>query len=248
MILTDIHKKPSNAWNRYTSQILHLSKRCLDLITDSEYRSQKTMEILHKERVQQTTQYTLEDRYPEIFSACKDYLSNQNKESIRILSFGCCTGEEVVTLRKYFPHATIVGAELNRHSLKVCKSRECDKDIHFVYSKPENIQEFGPYDAVFCMAVLERLPHKVINEHITDLKALYPFDKFDKQIHEIDTYVKDNGLLIVHFTHYDLYDTDLAEKYSHYGTHGFIGVLFNKDSKLKKFREFHQSIFIKNKY
>ncbi len=224
---------------------LHPIKVVVKLLIKPEFRAQWMMEKMNKDRVQQTTQRTWEDRYPEIFSACRDYFAEQNKEDIRILSYGCCTGEEVVTLRRYFPNAVIIGAELNKHSLSVCRKRKCDDNIHFIYSKPDIIKQYGPFDAVFCMAVLERLPMIVLKEHITDMSEMYPFEKFDTQIHEIDSYVKAGGLLIVHNTHYDIMDTNLASKYTPYGVHGFKNMIFGRDSKLKKDNEFQQSMFIK---
>ena len=230
---------------KFKSIFKHRTKVAVDLVAKRDFRAQWMMERMNKDRVQQTTQLTWEDRYPEIFSACRDYFANQNKEDIRILSYGCCTGEEVVTLRRYFPNAVIVGAELNKHSLSVCRKRMCDDNIHFIYSKPDIIKQYGPFDAVFCMAVLERLPMMVLKEHITDMSEMYPFEKFDKQIHEIDSYVKEGGLLIAHYTHYDIMDTDLDSKYTPYGVHGFENMIFGRDSKLKKDNEFQQSVFIK---
>ena len=238
-------KESKNPVVRLVWKLLHKAKTMLKLLTDRSFRAQWSMEKFNKDRVQQTTQLTWENRYPEIFAACREYFAGLGKEDIKILSYGCCTGEEVVTLRQYFPKAVIVGAELNKNSLRVCKKRKCDDRIRFIYSKPELIQENGPFDAVFCMAVLERLPMVVLEKHITDLSELYPFDKYVKQIHEIDSYVKKDGLLISHFTHYDIMDTDLSSRYIPYGVNGFEGMVFGTDSKLKKDNEFQQSIFIK---
>ena len=49
------------------------------------------------------------NRYPEIF-ACA---ANAAPDTRRILSFGCSTGEECVTLASYFPAAQIVGTDIN---------------------------------------------------------------------------------------------------------------------------------------
>ncbi|MEI4884199.1 class I SAM-dependent methyltransferase, partial [Klebsiella pneumoniae] len=84
------------------------------------------------------------------------YFSGQPE--VRILSFGCSTGEEVLTLRRYFPHASIVGAELNRRSLTICERLNVDDRIQFTFSRHDLIARHGPFDAVFCMAVLQRGP------------------------------------------------------------------------------------------
>lgn len=238
-------KESKNPFVKLFCVVLRKGKHAVKLLVNPKERAQWNMEHFKKGRVQQTTQLTWEDRYPDIFAACKEFFDKQNRENIRILSYGCCTGEEVVTLRKYFPKAEIIGAEINRHSLKVCRKRRLDKDIHFVYSTPKNISKYGPFDAVFCMAVLERLPMYVEKKHITDLSDMYPFEKYNEQIHEIDGYVKNKGLLIAHFSHYDLMDTDLASKYSEYEEHGYKGIVFDVNSKMKKDHQFQQSIYEK---
>src|SRR5579862_8906410 len=48
---------------------------------------------------------TRTDRYPEIFG----FVRTQLPPSARLLSFGCATGEEVFSLRTYFPAAVIRG-------------------------------------------------------------------------------------------------------------------------------------------
>lgn len=106
--------------------------------TDKEYRALIYLKAFKSRRVQQTTPLTAMNRYPVIFSACSEYF-RKNKD-IKILSYGCSTGEEVLTLRRYFPNATIVGAEINKHSLEVCKSHNVDDKITFINSTPRNIK------------------------------------------------------------------------------------------------------------
>ena len=227
---------------RKISDILRKTKRFL---TNKEYRSVVCMQIFHPKDVHQTTQLTCLNRYPEIFAACRQYFQGIGKSNIRILSFGCCTGEEVVTLREYFPEAEIVGAEINKYSLDICRKRKLDEKITFIESSHKNITAHGPYDAVFCMAVLQRTPHVIEKKNITDLSKIYPFEKFEKQIDELDSYIKKDGLLIVHITQYDLGDADIASKYEAYGNYGYSCGLFDKNNKLVAIDEKRNSIFVK---
>ena len=75
--------------------IIRLSIKSLDIvrsipytikriITDKEFRAIFWMKTFKSKRVQQTTPLTCMNRYPVIFSACKDYL--KDKENINILS------------------------------------------------------------------------------------------------------------------------------------------------------------------
>lgn len=213
---------------------------------DKEFRTIFYMKLFKSKRLQQTTPLTYMNRYPIIFSACADYF--KEKEDIKILSYGCSTGEEVLTLRKYFPKATIVGAEINKHSLETCRKLPVDDKITFIYSTPSEIQKHGNFDIVFCMAVLQRTPHQITEQGITSLKKIYPFEKFEHQIIELDEYVKPGGLLVVHFTQYSFIDTVVSPKYKALGDYNqddYKSSVFDKNSNLIKNPTSQKSIFIK---
>ena len=204
------------------------------------------MKRFHPNRTHQTTTYTLLNRYPVIFSACRDYFSG--RDSIRILSFGCSTGEEVITLRKYFPNAEIVGADINKNSLNICKQLNLDDRIHFVDSLSKELRRNGPYDAIFCMAVFQRTPMLIAEENITDLSSIYPFEKFEKQISELDSLLNESGLMVVHLSQYDFCDTAVSHRYKHHGDYNqndYGPYVFGKDSKIKKELTHRYSIYVK---
>ena len=118
--------------NRYSDNLmiktliimLYFTRKALStlkcLFCDKGFRSIIYMRIFKAHRLQQTTPFTSMDRYPVIFNGCKDYF--EGKKNIKILSYGCSTGEDVLTLRKYFPDIRIVGADINIHSLKIVGS------------------------------------------------------------------------------------------------------------------------------
>lgn len=186
------------------------------------------------------------NRYPKIFSACQEYF--KGKEDLKILSYGCSTGEEVLTLRRYFPTAQIIGADINKRSLETCRKLPVDDKISFIYSTPSEIQKHGKFDAIFCMAVLQRKPHDVAAKGITNLSKIYPFEKFENQISELDSLVKENGLLVVHFTQYSLWDTSVALKYEALGDYvqdDYSTPVFDRNSELRRNTNPQKSIFVK---
>ena len=63
------------------------------------------------------------------------------------------------------------------------------------------------------MAVLQRTPHAVEHEGVLSLKRLYPFEKFDDQVRELDACLKVGGLLVVHLSQYRVADTAVAARY-----------------------------------
>lgn len=148
---------------RYIIRSLYFVKKSLYIIrkicTDKEFRAIFYMSIFNAGKVHQTTPLTCMDRYPIIFSACRDYF-NDNKD-IKILSYGCSTGEEVLTLRKYFNDANIVGAEINKNSFKICRKLKVDDKITFINSNQNEIKKNGKFDLIFCIAVFQRTPDTI---------------------------------------------------------------------------------------
>lgn len=200
---------------------------------DSDFRAIFLLQLLNSKNVHQTTAYTCIDRYPAIFSACSSYLSG--KKDLKILSFGCSTGEEVLTLRKYFPTAEIIGVDVNRVSLAKCRKLPIDDRISFLYSDIREIEKHGLYDVIFCMAVFQREPFKIVSERISSLKKIYPFEKFERKIIELDKMIKPQGLLVIHYTQYSIWDTAVASKYKALGLHNqdnYLSPLFDKNSNL----------------
>lgn len=181
-------------------------------VTAPEYRAILKLRLLQPGEIHQTTVLTGMDRYPAVFAICRDYFAST--PDLRILSYGCATGEEVLTLRRYFPTALIVGAEINRHSLSVARSRPVDDRIVFIESEAALIRPYAPFDAIFCMAVLQRTPMHVAEAGIRDLKRLYPFEKFEAKVMELDAWLKKDGLLIAHNSQYSLADAAIGSKYT----------------------------------
>ncbi len=216
---------------------------------DEDYRQQSLLRFRYPFKLQQLSTYTVMNRYPRLFAACRDYFDD--KKDLKILSYGCSTGEEVLSLREYFPTAFIVGAEINPQALAKCRELEVDNRIAFVRSDTKIIKRLAPFDAIFCMAVLQRTPHKVINENITNLKRIYPFSKFETQIRLLDACLKNDGLLVVHHTQYLLADTSVGSSYQSLNEarqEVDIAPKFDKNgNRIDEYQLPKQSIFIKKK-
>lgn len=218
------------------------------ILTNKQRREIFLMKLFKSNRVHQTTPATGFNRFPVIFTACKNYF--EGKKDLKILSFGCATGEEVITLKHYFPDATIVGAEINQCSLAICQKRKLDDKMIFIDSTDENIRNNGPYDAIFCMAVFQRTPQLITEKGIKNLKRIYPFEKFDRQIRVLDRCVKKDGLMVVHFSQYDFMDTEVASKYVVYenynqDSYSYNSAIFDKNSQRLTEGTRRYSIFIK---
>lgn len=244
------HKSSKNPIVKLSISILYVFRKVVKsmirICTDPDFRSIIILQLLNPKNIHQTTSLTFMNRYPEIFLACRDYF--HGKQDLKILSFGCSTGEEVLTLRHYFPTAHIVGAEINKHSLKICRKLPVDEKISFVYSNLSEIQKHGHFDAIFCMAVLQREPHVIASKGITSLKKFYPFEKFQQQTIELDELLNPRGLLVIQYSQYSLLDTTVASKYKslcNYTQDDYVSPVFDKNSGLIKNPPSQNTIFIK---
>ena len=218
-----------------------------EFLTNSEYRSIVLLRWFRNQRVHQTTVLTWMDRYPEIFVAAREYF--RDAKDLRILSFGCSTGEEVRTLRHYFPGAFITGAEINPRSLAICRAHRVDERIAFVRPDREQLLRHGPFDAIFCMAVLQRTPHMVASQGITSLKRIYPFWKFDRQLSELNGMLAPGGLLVIHNSQYLFSSAMVAPKYqplSGVAQPVSRGPKFDRNSALVPVPPVEGSMFIKS--
>ena len=151
------------------------------------------------------------DRYPEIFRHVASYLAEQGREGGPVLSYGCSTGEECFSLRKYLDQGTIVGLDINKDNLQKCREKNTDANIHFAFSDKENLESNGPYQAIFAMSVLCRWPD---TEHVDRCESLYPFSRFEEDVAKLDRVLKAGGLLILYNANFRFTDAALSRNYS----------------------------------
>jgi hypothetical protein len=191
-------------------------------------------------KVHQTTPFTCDERYPELF----DLVADLAPRAERILSFGCSTGEELLSLRRRFPRAEIVGAEINPRSRRVAAHRtEGDGRMRIVH--PDSIS--GTFDAIFALAVLQREPHRVAEAGQQDLSSFYPFGKFDSAVVELAGRLREGGLLCVMHAQYRIEDSSAADKLRPLPqSPRLAGPIFAPSGKLSEGAEAH-SIFSKLK-
>lgn len=178
------------------------------LLFDARARSEWWTRTVAADAVHQDATLTWTDRYPRLFAAAQRALGRDG--ALRLLSFGCSSGEEVVTLRRYFPRARIVGAEINRAQLAACRRLPPDERVTFLRSTQPGIAALGPYDAVFCMAVLQRRAHWVERERMSDVSGVYPFARFEAEVAFLVSQLRAGGLLVVDHCQYRVEDTGAA--------------------------------------
>lgn len=177
--------------------------RLLDLarlLASSDGRSRLWTRIVHRRQVHQATTVTAEDRYPELF----DQAAALAPDATRILSFGCSTGEELASIRRRFPDATIVGAEINPRA-RCLAARKAASDPGIEVVRPDAIT--GPFDLIFALAVLQREPHRIGDLQVSNIASHYSFARFDAAVGDLVRLLRPGGLLCVFHTQYRVEDS-----------------------------------------
>lgn len=137
---------------------------------------------------------TCYNRHPDIFDQAKALLPTV-PASVRVLSFGCSSGEEAQTLRDLgAPYWRVDGAESNPDLL--AKARAADPKG--LYVPDARVLPTGTYDAIFCMSVLCRFQSPA---------ADFPFSTFERVLGWIIDLLRPGGILIIYNAQYDPRET-----------------------------------------
>ena len=153
------------------------------------------------------------DRYPEIFQQVRSLL--QGDASVRILSFGCSTGEEVFSLRRYFPEANITGLDINPFNIAVCRFRRLkagDKKMAFAVAGSTDGEANASYDAIFAMAVFR---HGDLNTSPPPIESGHRirFADFEQSVADLARVLKPGGFLVIQHAMFRFCDTRAAKEF-----------------------------------
>lgn len=155
---------------------------------------------------------TSPDRYPRIFAFVQKRLSDVSAP--RLLSFGCATGEEVFSLRKYFLTAEITGIDINPQSIAICNKklkRSGDSKIRFQVDSSANAEPEEHYDAIFCMAVLRHGGLGVGRAQRCD--HLIRFADFEHLLSGLCRSLKPGGYLVIRHSNFRFSDIPAAAEF-----------------------------------
>lgn len=150
------------------------------------------------------------DRHPDLFAALRDGLADVPRP--RILSFGCSTGEEILTLRSYFPHAELAGIDINRVRLKKARSKARDRSIRFWVAGSIGETDAGTFDAITCLNVLHR--PQTLHEWPADPTPYLSFASFERAVGDLDRALRPGGILVLDFMSFNFTDTAVARNYA----------------------------------
>lgn len=153
--------------------------------------------------------HTAPNRYPVIFRRAAEAL--RDCEQPRILSFGCSVGDELFSLRAYFPDAFIRGIDINRWNIVLCRirlARARDRRIVVAVGSSTTREPAESYDAIFCMAVLRHGALGAPGVERSD--PLLSFDDFARQTSDFARCLRPGGLLVLRNSNFRFSDTPAA--------------------------------------
>ena len=116
----------------------------------------------------------------------------------RVLSLGCATGDELVSLRKRFPLAEIVGVDINAEVLSVASLKAASDGNMLTRSNTTELEE-ETFDLIFCLSVLCSYP-------LRRSRPKLPFDIFEKAVVDVVRLLAPGGYLVVYNAQYLLDD------------------------------------------
>lgn len=182
---------------------------CFRFFSDSYYRSVLLTAYFFKTQYHQRSVSTIADRYPLLFAICANYLCYIDHP--KILSFGCATGEEVATIGKYLPNATIMGVDINKWCIQQCKRKFENERFSFCHSLSHTFTTSGNFDAIFCMAVFQRTENRYDRNNFSI--STFTFSHFEEEIARLDKKLKINGLMIIDHADFSFADTSVYSRY-----------------------------------
>lgn len=184
-----------------------------NLLRGGDHRIAALLTLLRPRNLFQPYGETLDNRYPYLFQRVKDELGEA--ADLRLLSFGCSTGEEVFSLRQYFPQAHITGIDISRKRIATCHARLAARQaggagesrITFRQASSTQQEPAGHYDAIFALSVLR---HGDLVTRPPDCGHILPFAHVAREIEAMARCLKVGGYLAIQNSNFRLLDTRVA--------------------------------------
>lgn len=181
-----------------------------NLVRNVESRNSTLLLLRPPEELYQPYGTTSTDRYPEIFKLVREQVGDGPR--VRILSFGCSTGEEVFSLRRYFPEAAIVGYDINPFNIAICRRQQRkvgDDRLNFAVAGSTASEADAKFDAIFAMAVFR---HGDLNSSPPPSRCDHRicFADFERSVSDFARTLKPGGLLVMQYAMFRFADTSVA--------------------------------------
>lgn len=182
------------------------------LVRSAETRSVALLRLRRPDNLFQPFGYTEADRHPELFAFVRERLGDGPDR--RLLSFGCSDGEEVFSLRRHFPAASIKGIDIDRRRIARCRQRLAagggDERIAFEAAGSAADERRDHYDAIFAMAVFR---HGDLSDAPPRCDHLIRFADFERSVVALAACVRPGGLIVLRHASFRFGDTAAARAF-----------------------------------
>jgi hypothetical protein len=151
--------------------------------------------------------HTSTNRYPYLFKHLASY-AHASSPDLKILSFGCSLGDELMDLYALFPRARLYGCDINPAVLAQARSR-CGSFAEVFFSSEAEIAARGPFHLVLCLSVL-----CIHGQNAAQIGELLPFSKFEDILLRIAGQCTPDGAIAVFNASYFPEETALARDFT----------------------------------
>ncbi|MFA5966072.1 MAG: methyltransferase domain-containing protein [Sphingomonas sp.] len=183
------------------------------VIVDRNFRETARLRASPPPGLFQPTGHTKLDRHPALFSFARESVGDGPDR--QLLSFGCSTGEEVFSLRRYFAESRITGIDISPRRIRECRrrARRLGADPALRFAVASSAEKFAPQsiDAIFANSVLRhgdlalappRCDHRI------------SFADFERIVSGLAHCIKPGGLLVLRYANFRFADTAAASNFA----------------------------------
>jgi hypothetical protein len=159
------------------------------------------------ERIQSRIDTSLPRNLTQFRSAAHRLQASRPAHSrLRVLSFGCSLGCEIVTLASIFPGSEIHACDVDPIALEVARRNCGHMTPHIFASSEREIVARGPFDLIAACSVLCLNPS-------TDFLNRFPPARFDEALGILDRALDIGGLLVLHNCGYPFRSSAITSRY-----------------------------------
>lgn len=179
------------------------------LVRGGQGRQTAVAQILKPKNLFQPHATTGVNRYPEEFAVVAKLVT-----PAAILSFGCSSGEELLSLHQQFPGAKIHGIDANPLAVRTARKRVAAVGLGALITVAKGsdagVEASGSYDVVVALAVFR---HGALNDGPPRCDPTLHFADFERTVSGLADCVRPGGVLVIRHANFRFSDCAVAEAF-----------------------------------